>query len=145
MSKLPIKIKLLNDDAVIPKYQTELAAGVDLHTTESKTIQPNETVLLKTGIAMQIPKGYEGQVRPRSGMSLKTKVRVSNSPGTLDADYRGEVGIILDNIGNETIQINKGDRVAQLVFNQIEVADFELVNDLDETERGDGGFGSTNK
>lgn len=140
---LDVKIKTLHKDAVVPEYKTKGAAGLDLTTIESATIVGGDTVLLKTGLAMAVPEGYEAQVRPRSGMSLKTKVRISNAPGTLDSDYRGEIGVIIDNTGINPISIEKGERVAQLVFNKIETARFKVVDNLDDTERGEGGFGST--
>lgn len=145
MNKIEINVKKLNKNAIVPKYQTVGAAGFDFHCIEDIAIKPKQTMLVKTGLAMAIPQGYELQVRPRSGMSLKTKMRVSNSPGTIDCDYRGEIGIIVDNIGEETIKLKQFDRIAQGVLSQVPQADFNMVTELDDTARGEGGFGSTNK
>jgi len=142
-----IKIKKLVEDAIIPKYQTVGSAGFDFHTVEDVTVFPKETKLVSTGLAFEIPEGYELQVRPRSGMSLKTKIRISNSPGTIDSDYRGLVSIIVDNIsfhGSLPYEIKKGDRIAQGVICKVNQAVF-IEDELSETERGEGGFGSTNK
>jgi len=142
-----IKIKKLVEDAIIPKYQTVGSAGFDFHTVEDVTVFPKETKLVSTGLAFEIPEGYELQVRPRSGMSLKTKIRISNSPATIDSDYRGVVSIIVDNIsshGSLPYEIKKGDRIAQGVICKVNQAVF-VEDELSETERGEGGFGSTNK
>ena len=142
-----IKIKKLVEDAIIPKYQTVGSAGFDFHAVEDVTVFPKETRLVSTGLAFEIPEGYELQVRPRSGMSLKTKIRISNAPGTLDSDYRGVVSIIVDNIsshGSLPYEIKKGDRIAQGVICKVNQAVF-VEGELSETERGEGGFGSTNK
>ena len=141
-----IKIKKLSQDAVIPQYQTTGAAGFDFHAIEDMEIDPRRTVLVKTGLSMEIPEGYELQVRPRSGMSLKTKMRVANSPGTIDSDYRGEICIIMENmgmLGSLPFLIKKGDRVAQGVICPVYQATF-IEDELSDTERGEGGFGSTN-
>lgn len=154
---LPIDIKRLHDEAVIPKYQSELAAGFDFHAVEDMEINPGETALVKTGLAFAIPKGFELQVRPRSGNSLKTTIRIANSPGTIDADYRGEVCIVVDNLSKGTmptlrgmenvgkLYIKKGDRIAQGVIAPIYQARFVEVDELSETERGSKGLGSTGK
>lgn len=171
-NKVPVKIKRLHSDAVIPRYATEGAAGFDLVAVEDVIVEPGETALVKTGIAVQLPEGYELQIRPRSGISKKTKLRISNSPGTVDADYTGEVGVLIDNIHipdvdgadyilytingqcledvgakyphtMRTYIIRKGDRVAQGIIAEAPQAIFEEVDELGETERGDGGFGST--
>jgi len=142
-----IKIKKLVEDAIIPKYQTVGSAGFDFHTVEDVTVFPKETKLVSTGLAFEIPEGYELQVRPRSGISLKTKIRISNSPATIDSDYRGVVSIIVDNIsshGSLPYEIKKGDRIAQGVICKVNQAVF-VEDELSETERGEGGFGSTNK
>lgn len=138
----------LHPEAVIGQYMSTGAAGFDLYATETVDIFPGETKLVKTGIAVAIPEGYELQVRPRSGTSLKTKLRVANSPGTVDSDYRGEICIIVDNIDFKglselPITVNKGERIAQAVINKIEIPEFEEVDSLEETERGDKAFGST--
>lgn len=141
---MKIKIKKLTSEAVVPKYETEGAAGFDLVATETTVIEAESTKLIKTGLAFEIPKGYELQIRPRSGMSLKTSLRVANSPGTIDSDYRGEVAIILHNTSPlSSEQVLKGTRIAQAVLCPIIQADFEEVSVLSSTERGEGGFGST--
>lgn len=139
-----MKIKKLNNNAVIPKYQSSGASGFDFHSVEDVCIMPGETVMVSTGLAFEIPSGKEIQVRPRSGMSAKTKIRVSNSPGTVDYDFRGEVKILLDNIGLMPYTIKIGDRIAQGVVADVQQVTFEEVEDFDSTtERGDSGFGST--
>lgn len=153
MKKIDVKIVRLHPDAMIPTYGTDGAAGFDFYALEDVTIDPGQTKLIKTGIAMAIPEGYEVQVRPRSGMSLKTLFRVANAPGTIDSDYRGECCIIGHNAGmvtyndlvDPTIEIKKGDRIAQGVLCEVPQANFQVVENLDETERGEGGFGSTGK
>ena len=146
---MKVKIKKLHEDAIIPKYQTSGAAGFDLHALEDVYIPAGHTKLIKTGLSFEIPHGFELQIRPRSGLSLKTKLRVANSPATIDSDYRGDVGIIVDNIENKdnvfsSLQINKGDRIAQGVICPIIQAEFEESDELSDTSRGSGGFGSTN-
>lgn len=146
---MKLKIKLLSENAIVPEYKTEGASGFDFHALEDISISAGQTKLIKTGLSFEIPKGYELQVRPRSGLSLNTKLRVSNSPGTVDHDFRGEVCIIMDNISGaesvfSTIKIKKGDRIAQGVICPVVRAEFDVVNDLSETKRGSGGFGSTN-
>lgn len=139
-----INVKRLNDFAVVPVYQTEGAAGFDLHATEDIIIMPKDTgVLVGTGLAFELPFGTELQIRPRSGMSTKTTIRVANSPGTIDCDFRGEVKIILDNLGDFSYHISKGDRIAQGVLVPYLKGDFRLSNELSETKRGEKGFGST--
>ncbi len=152
---MKIRIKKLHEDAIIPRYQTNGSSGFDLHALEDVKISPGETKLVRTGLAFDIGPGYELQVRPRSGLSLKTDLRVANAPGTVDADFRGEVCVIMTNTGknNEFVsdakmflnayQIKKGDRIAQGVVCPVMQADIEVVDYLNETERGDGGFGST--
>lgn len=145
MKKLGVKVKILNPDAIVPKYQTEEAAGFDLHSIEEKTIKAGERDVIKTGLAVALPKGYELQVRPRSGLALKNGITVLNTPGTVDSDYRGELMVILLNTSNEDFAVKKGDRIAQAVIKEILQADFAVVDELDSTERGTGGFGSTGK
>jgi dUTP pyrophosphatase len=186
-NRVPVKIKRLHPDAVIPRYATELAAGFDLVAVEDVIIEPGDTALIRTGIAVQLPEGYEMQIRPRSGISKKTKLRVSNSPGTVDADYTGEVGVLIDNVAQRlyeiedygngpeldvqyhdalltidnsgylptgsiltedpvpvgTYIIRKGDRICQAVIAEAPQAVFVEVDELDDTKRGTGGFGST--
>lgn len=140
-----IKIKKLNENAIVPKYATELSAGVDLCSTEKIFILPHCRELVHTGLSIALPAGYEAQVRPRSGLALKKGITVLNTPGTIDADYRGEIGVILLNTSDTTFEINPGDRIAQMVIAKHERAEFEEVTELDITTRGEGGFGSTGK
>lgn len=180
MSAINVKFKRLHPDAKIPQYATEMAAGFDLVAVEDVIIAPGETAKVPLGFAVQIPPGYEIQIRPRSGVTFKTKLRVANSPGTVDADFRGEVAVLIDNIArvkhsvilngsielydecglvfdvngddamheygteiHSTYIIRKGDRIAQGVLAPVLRASFEEVAELDDTERGDGGFGHT--
>lgn len=147
-----IKIKKLDHYDVklpLPQYETKDAAGADLRACLENQgeliIKPGQRILVPTGLAFEIEPGYEVQVRPRSGLSLKTGLLVVNSPGTIDADYRGEVKIILGNLGESNEVISHGDRVAQMVLAPITQARFITTNSLSETERGDGGFGSTGR
>ncbi|MDI1226654.1 MAG: dUTP diphosphatase [bacterium] len=129
----------------LPAYATPLSAGVDLEAAVDApvTLQPGERKLIPTGLAIALPEGYEAQVRPRSGLAFKNGVTVLNSPGTIDADYRGEVKVILANLGAEPFTVERGMRVAQMVVAQYARVNFNLVEQLDETARGAGGFGST--
>lgn len=129
----------------LPAYETELSAGMDLRANleEPVTLKPLERTLIPTGLHIALPKGHEAQVRPRSGLAVKKGITVLNSPGTIDADYRGEVKVILVNLSNEDFQINHGERIAQMVINKYESVSWEQVEVLEETERGAGGFGST--
>lgn len=137
-----IGVKLLNKDAKPPVFKTEESAGFDIYTTdEDTTVKAGETVKIGTGLAFAIPKGYQIEVRSRSGISLKTKLRVSNAPGTIDSDYTGEANIIIDNIGSEDIVVEKGTRLAQGVLGRVIPSEFELVESLEETKRGSNGFG----
>ena len=139
-----VKIKKIHEDAVIPKYQKEGDAGFDLYAVEDVMIHASQTKVIKTGLKMAIPDGYEIQIRPRSGLSLKTGLRVANSPGTIDSGYRGEVGVIMHNINDYDEEfICKRDRIAQGVLKKVPIAEFEEVEELDDTERGEGGFGHT--
>lgn len=144
---LPVRIewKRLSPLARIPAYQTSLAAGMDVHAaiTEPMLLEPNRVVLVPTGFALAIPEGFEAQVRPRSGLSTKHGVTVPNAPGTIDADYRGEVMVALINLGRSDFTVEPGMRVAQLVFAPVARADITEVSELSLTERGAGGFGST--
>lgn len=141
--KINVKVKRLSDDAVIPQYATDGSAGFDLVATEDVIIEPGETKLVPTGLAFEIPQGYEIQIRPRSGISLNTKLRIANAPGTIDADYRGEVCVIITNGHGVNYRVEKGMRIAQGVLSRVPIANFIEVDELDETERGAGGFGST--
>ncbi len=141
-------IKIVNKSKnALPEYSTTLSAGMDLRSNNDDkiTIKPLERVLIKTGLFIQLPEGLEAQVRPRSGMALKHGVSVLNTPGTIDADYRGEIGVILVNLSNQEFEINCGDRIAQMVVAQYATAQFDLVETLEDSERGEGGFGSTGK
>jgi dUTP pyrophosphatase len=141
-----MKVKVINRSKHdLPKYETAASAGIDLRANlaTSFTLQPLERTLITTGVFLEIPVGYEAQVRPRSGLALKKGITVLNTPGTIDADYRGEVGVILVNISNQPFVINDGERIAQLVFAKVEQADFLEVEELSSTDRGVGGFGST--
>jgi len=147
LMNLPVRIewKRLSPLARIPSYQSSLAAGMDVHAaiTEPMLLEPNRVVLVPTGFALAIPEGFEAQVRPRSGLSTKHGVTVPNAPGTIDADYRGEVMVALINLGRADFTIEPGMRVAQLVFAPVARADITEVSELSSTERGTGGFGST--
>ena len=139
-------IKVINKSKHdLPKYQTELSAGMDLYANidEPITLKPLERTLVKTGLFISLPKGYEAQIRPRSGLAFKNGITVLNTPGTIDADYRGEIGVILVNLSSQDFTINDGDRIAQMVIAKHETAIWEKVENLDETNRGEGGFGSS--
>ena len=141
-----MKIKIVNNSQHdSPEYATSQSAGLDLkaNLTESITLKPLARTLVKTGLFIELPKGYEAQVRPRSGLAYKKGITVLNSPGTIDADYRGEIGVILVNLSAEEFVIENGERVAQLVIAKHEQAQWVEVENLDETDRGAGGFGST--
>lgn len=141
-----MKVKIVNLSGLeLPTYETTESAGMDVRAAlkEPQTLQPGERALIPTGIKIQLPAGYECQVRPRSGLALKKGITVLNTPGTVDADYRGEIGIILINLSSEPFEITPGERIAQLVINQYTRIQWEPVDRLDETKRGDGGFGHT--
>jgi dUTP pyrophosphatase len=140
---LQVKIKKLHPEAVIPVYATEGAAGFDFVCLHDININPFQTVAVPTGLAMEVPRGFEIQVRPRSGISLKTGIRVANAPGTIDSDYRGEVKIILENTSNVVWSAKAGTRIAQGVLCPVFAAVWHETEDLEETQRADGGFGST--
>ena len=140
---MKLKIKKLKNEAVIPSYQTKEAAGFDLHSIEDIVLNPGERKLIATGLAFEIEYGYEVQIRPRSGLAFKHGITVLNSPGTIDSDYRGEIKILLINHSNEKFEIKKGDRIAQAVVAPVIQAEIVEVEELSETKRGEGGFGST--
>jgi dUTP pyrophosphatase len=142
---MQVQIKKVHPDAIVPKYQTAGAAGVDLCSVEDVTIGEGDKALVATGLSMAIPRGWEGQVRPRSGLAAKSALTVLNSPGTIDSDYRGEVKVILINHGHGVFHLRKGDRIAQMVFALVGRAEFAEVETLESTDRGAGGFGSTGK
>lgn len=146
MSSFVLRVKRVSKvDVPLPSYQTPGAAGMDLHAAlvEPIVIPPRGRAMVPTGLSFAIPHGWEGQVRPRSGLAAKQGVTVLNAPGTIDSDFRGEVGVVLVNHGAEPVTIAPKDRVAQLVFARYEVARLEEVAELDATERGAGGYGST--
>lgn len=138
-----IKIKIISEhgDEMIPEYATSGASGMDIRACESGEIPAGEFKLVKTGLYLEIPVGYEAQIRPRSGLALKKGVTVLNTPGTIDSDYRGELGIILINHSKETFYFEKGDRISQMVFAEVIRADIEKSEKLETTDRADGGFG----
>jgi len=145
MERPRLLIKKLNPNAILPQYMTELAAGMDICAVVDQEIilKAGERALVPTGLAFAIPPGYEIQVRPRSGLAIKHGIALVNSPGTIDADYRGEVKIIMINFGNDDFVIQTGDRIAQLVVAPVSQAELVEVDTLSETERGSGGFGHT--
>lgn len=141
-----LKVQIINrGHQPLPTYATEQSAGMDLRANIDVpiTLKPLERTIVKTGLYMALPPGYEAQVRPRSGLALKHGITVLNSPGTIDADYRGELGVLLINLGSEPFVINDGERIAQMVIAKHEQVDFVPVEVLDETERGAGGYGHT--
>lgn len=142
-----IKIPVSGSPDMIPHYGSELAAGADLRAdlSDPVIIEPGQYRMIPTGLRMAIPAGYEGQVRPRSGLAAKHGITVLNTPGTIDADYRGDVKVVLINLGQESFKIMRGERIAQLIIAPVLRADFMVSENLDETERGHGGFGSTGR
>jgi len=140
-----ILIKRLSKEVSLPKYETNGSSGMDLaaNIDANINIDPGKTAIIPTGLALSIPKGFEVQIRPRSGLAAKQKITVLNTPGTIDADYRGEIKVILINLGHEPFEVEKGLRIAQMVVCPIVQAQLKEVDDLNETERGKGGFGST--
>ena len=140
-----LKIKKLSEDAIIPFYAHPGDAGLDLFSVEEVTIEPGKRKLVATGISIELPKNTEAQVRPRSGLALKYGVTVLNSPGTIDEGYRGEIKVILINHGEEAFKINKGDKIAQMVIMPVLTVEIKEVEILNDSERGEGGFGSTGR
>ena len=147
-----MKVQIVNKSSnSLPTYSTEYSAGMDLRANLKDeegndkviSIVPGERVLIPTGLYLSIPYGYEGQIRPRSGLAIKYGITVLNTPGTIDADYRGEIGVCLINHGNDTFDVHHGDRIAQIVFAKVDQVQFIEVDKLDNTERGIGGFGHT--
>ena len=140
-----IQIKKLSITVSIPKYETPGSSGMDIaaHIENAITINPGEKVLIPTGFSIAVPRGHEVQIRPRSGLAIKKNITVLNTPGTIDADYRGEIKIILINLGKEEFIIENGDRIAQMVVCPVVQASLKEVKELSDTERGSGGFGST--
>jgi len=143
MSKVNIRITGIKE--MLPHYGSAEAAGADLRACidDPLSILPGERVLVPTGLKMAIPPGYEGQVRPRSGLAVKKGLTVLNSPGTIDSDYRGDVMVVLINLGKDKVILERGDRIAQLIIAPVTRADFQFSDSLDDTQRGSGGFGST--
>ena len=145
MDRVILKVKRLdnNPDLPLPSYQSDGSSGLDLQAAVNKdlTLQPGDIRLILTGLSVSIPKGYEAQIRPRSGLALRDGLGFVNSPGTIDADYRGEIAVIAINWGKKPITIRRGDRIAQMVINKVSKAIVEEVDELDPTKRGKGGFG----
>ena len=133
------------EDLPLPAYETEHAAGMDLRAAvrEPLTLLPGDRTLVPTGLHIAVPEGYEVQIRPRSGLAIKQGVTILNSPGTIDADYRGEIGVVVANLGKEPVTFVRGDRIAQMIVAPVSRAEWQPVDTLDDTERGDGGFGHT--
>ena len=146
MKKVEVKV-VREKNVTLPKYETEGSAGLDVRAniTEPIVLKSLERVLIPTGLKIAIPEGYEVQVRPRSGLAIKHGITMLNSPGTIDSDYRGEIKVIAVNLSNETYTIEPNERIAQLVLNKVEQIEFVEVEELDSTERGEGGFGHTGK
>jgi len=143
-----MNVKVTNTSSnPLPKYQTSGSAGMDLyaHLAESISLAPSTQVLIPTGLHMELPQGYEAQIRPRSGLALKHGISIVNSPGTVDSDYRGEIKVVLINHGKEALIIQNGDRIAQMVIAKFEQINWEESDSLEETERGAGGYGHTGK
>jgi dUTP pyrophosphatase len=138
-----VKVKKLDKDAQVPAYAKTGDAGADLRAVQNAIIPPKTTVLIKTGIAVEVPVGYEAQIRSRSGLAARNSVFVLNSPGTVDSGYRGEVCVILRNEGDLDFEIHTGDRIAQMVIKSVEQAVFDVVDSLSTSDRGEGGFGSS--
>jgi dUTP pyrophosphatase len=146
---MDLRFKRLNPeqdgDISLPMYATEHSSGLDLRSAEDVELRPGERKLVPTGLAVEIPEGFEGQVRPRSGLAVKHGVTCLNTPGTIDADYRGEVKVLLINLGSEPVRFGRGERIAQLIISRYERVEVTEVSELSESERGAGGFGHTGK
>jgi len=149
VEKVKIKVRRVRPeedaDLPLPAYETLGSSGLDLRAAVRSpvTVKPGRRALIPSGLALALPAGYEAQVRPRSGLALKKGLTLINSPGTIDADYRGEIGLAVINLGQEDVVINRGDRIAQMVVSRVWPAELELVEDLEDTDRGQGGFGHT--
>lgn len=144
IKKTEIKIQLSSEKAKLPEYQTAGASGLDLVSIEDHLVlKPGEVKAISTGLSVAVPEGYEIQIRPRSGLALKNSITVLNTPGTIDSDYRGIIQVILVNFGTKEFNINPGDRIAQMIVCPVAKANFIIVDNLEETKRGTGGFGST--
>ena len=142
---MKIQIKKLEEGVKLPHYEHEGDAGMDIYAYEDAILKPLERKLIRTGFQIAVPKGYEAQIRPKSGLALEHGITMANSPGTIDHQYRGEVKIIAINLGNKDFKVEKGKKIAQMVVNKIENAELDEVSSLDETKRGEGGFGSTGR
>ena len=140
---MTLKFKRIHPDAVLPAYAHPSDAGMDVRSVEDLAIAPGKRALVRTGLVMMLPPLYEAQVRPRSGLALKSGITVLNTPGTIDSGYRGEVGVVLINLGQEEFKVAKGDKIAQLVIAPVTQPEIVEASDVDETDRGEGGFGST--
>lgn len=143
-----MRVNIINKSKhILPEYKTKWSAGMDIRANLEETVvlQPLERRLVPTGLFIELPEGYEAQMRPRSGLALNEGLGLLNSPGTIDADYRGEIGIIVVNLSNSVVSIKDGDRIAQMVINRVEQAEWVEVSELNDTERGAGGFGHTGK
>lgn len=141
-----LKVKIINESGYdLPAYETPLSAGMDIHACIDAPIvlKPMQRALVPTGLRLQLPRGYECQIRPRSGLALKHGISIVNTPGTVDADYRGDIGVILINLSEEPFTVNPGERIAQMVIKEFVHVEWEPVKRLDETKRGDGAFGHT--
>lgn len=147
MEKISLKLQKLDESVTVPCYQTEGAAGMDLcaFLKEPVTLKSLERKLIPTGLKMELPHGYEAQVRPRSGMSIKHGITLVNCVGTIDEDYRGELCVPVINLSTEEFTINNGDRIAQMIISPVTKADIKVVSELSDTQRGEGGFGSTGR
>jgi dUTP pyrophosphatase len=143
---MKMKVKLVNNSSnPMPEYSTISSAGMDVRANLDAPVvlKPLERALIPTGLYMELPRGYEAQIRPRSGLAIKKGITVLNTPGTIDADYRGEIGIIIVNLSNEAFEVEHGERICQMVINKVESIRWEQVDSLEESERGAGGFGHT--
>ena len=143
-----MNVKIVNQSGhALPEYSTPNSAGMDLRAKldQAKTLKPMERSLIPTGLFMELPEGYEAQIRPRSGLALKKGISIVNSPGTIDADYRGEIGIILINLSDKDFVVNDGERICQMVINKVENISWSEVGSLEDSERGEGGFGHTGR
>ena len=147
MEKIKVMVKKSpgNEDIPLPRYMSPNAAGMDLYAAVEKdtTLKPGEIKLISTGITIALPPGFEAQIRPRSGLAIKHGISIPNTPGTIDTDYRGEVGIILINLGESPFTVKRGDRIAQMIINKVYHAHLELSTELSSTKRNEGGFGHT--
>jgi len=140
---MKLKVKKINPEARIPAYAHEGDSGLDLYSVEETVIEPGERKTVKTGLQISMPKGFEAQVRPKSGLASKFGVTVLNTPGTIDSGYRGEIMVIMANLGKETYKVEKGKKIAQMVIAKVEEAEIEETNSLEDSSRKEGGFGST--